>query len=52
MPLINLTRVGNNLIVFAILFGIGFMIYSKLDREKVRSTMDGIKNMFGRKEEK
>ena len=50
MPLINLSRVGNNIIVLAILFGIGFMIWSKLDKQKAKSTIDGIKNIFRRKD--
>ena len=48
MPLIDATRVFNNLIVLGILFGIGFMIYSKLDREKVRNTMENIKGLLRR----
>lgn len=52
MPLLDMSRVGNNLIVLAILFGISFMIYSKMDREKVKATIEGIKNLFGKKEEK
>jgi len=51
MPLISLSRVGNNLIVLGVLLGIGFMIYSKMDKEKVRSTIDGIKRLFGGKKE-
>lgn len=51
MPLMNLSRVGNNLIVLGILFAIGFMIWSKMDREKVRGTVDGLKRLFGGKKE-
>ena len=46
MSLLNISRVGNNLIVLAILFGTGFMIHSKLDRETVKSTIEGIKRLF------
>lgn len=51
MSLINPTRVVNNLVVLGILLGVGFMIYSKMDKEKVKSTIEGIKKLFGRKEE-
>jgi len=52
MPLIDPTRIGNNLIVLGILFAIGFMIYQKMDKERVRETVEGLKNLFGKKEEK
>ena len=52
MPLIDTTRIINNLIVLAVLFGIGFMIYSKMDKEQVKATMEGIKRLFSGKEEK
>ena len=51
MPLINPTRIFNNLITLAILAWIFFMIYSKMDREKVKSLVGNIKGMFGKKEE-
>ncbi len=52
MPLIDPTRIINNLTVLGVLLGIGFMIYSRMDKEKVKSTIDGIKKLFGGKEEK
>ena len=51
MPLLDMSRIGNNLIVLGVLFAIGFMIYSKMDREKTRQTIDGLKNLFGGKKE-
>ncbi len=47
MSLIDPTRIMNNLIVLGVLFAIGFMVYSKMDREKVKATIDGIKKLFG-----
>jgi len=52
MPLINPTRIINNLIVLGVVTWIFFMVYTKMDKEKIRETIDGIKNMFGKKEEK
>ena len=52
MPLIDPARIFNNLIVLGVLGWIFFMIYLKLDKEKVKSTMEGIKGLFSRKEEK
>jgi len=51
MPLINATRVLNNIIVLGVLAAIGFMIYLKLDKERVKSTIESIKGWFGSKEE-
>lgn len=51
MPLLNISTVGNNLIALAVLLGIGFMIWSKMDKEKTRETVDGIKRLFGSKKE-
>ena len=51
MPLIDPTRIVNNLIVLGILGGIFFLIYSKLDKEQVRNLIDGIKRMFGKKDD-
>ena len=52
MALIDPTRIFNNLIVLGVLAWVFIMIYSKLDKERVRATMEAIKNMFGSKEEK
>lgn len=51
MPLIDPTRIINNLIVLGVLGGIFFLIYSKLDKEQVKNVIDGIKRLFGKKEE-
>jgi len=51
MPLINLTRVTNNLVALAIILGIGIMIYAKMDKEQLRRTIEAIKGLFKRKEE-
>ena len=51
MPLIDPTRILNNLTALAVIFGIGFLIYSKLDKESVKSTIEGIKGLFSKKEE-
>ncbi len=47
MALIDPSRILNNLIVLAALLGIGFLVYSKMDKEKVKSTIDGFKKLFG-----
>ena len=47
MPLLDISRVGNNLIAFGILAGIFFLIWSKMDKEKTRHTIDGFKKLFG-----
>ena len=52
MPLIDPSRIINNLIVLGVLLGIGFMIYSRMDKEKVKATVASLKNLFGSKEEK
>ena len=51
MPLLNISRVGNNLIAFGVIAWIFFMIYTKMDKEKVRDTMDKLKGLFGGKKE-
>ena len=51
MSLLDISRVGNNLIAFGILFAIGFMIWSKMDKEKTRHTIEGFKKLFGGKKE-
>jgi len=52
MPLIDPARIINNLTALGVILGIGFMIYSKMDKERVKETIEGIKNLFGSKEEK
>ena len=49
MPLINASRVINNLLVLAILFGIGLLIYSKLDKNQIRHIINSIGGLFERK---
>lgn len=51
MPILDISRVGNNLIAFGILAGIFFMIWSKMDKEKTRHTIEGFKRLFGGKKE-
>ena len=51
MPLINPTIILNNLLVLGILLMIGFMIYSKMDKEQVRNAIEKIKGWIGSKEE-
>lgn len=52
MPILNVTRVFNNLIVLGVLVWIGVMIYSKMDREKLRAMGESLSKMFGGREEK
>lgn len=47
MPLFNASRAWNNLLTLIILSIFLFIIYSKLDKEKVRDTIDNIKAWFG-----
>ena len=51
MPLIDPTRILNNLIALAAVGAIFFMIWSKMDKEKTRDTIEGIKKLFGGKKE-
>ena len=51
MPLLSMSRVGNNLIALAVLAWVFFMIYSKMDKQKTRDTIDKIKGLFGGKKE-
>ena len=51
MQLINPTRIFNNLIALAVIGWIFFMIWTKLDQEKVKGTIEGIKKLFRGKEE-
>ncbi len=50
MPLLDMTRVVDNILVLVILFIVGFMIYTKIDREKAKDTMERLKGLFKRKE--
>lgn len=50
MPLINLSRVINNVIVLVIMGWFAFMLWSKINKEKVKGLIDGITNLFGGKE--
>ena len=52
MPLIDGSRVMNNVIVLGVLAWVFFMIYSKMDKAQVKTLIDNIKGMFSRKEEK
>ena len=51
MPLLDATRVFNNLIALGVIGWIFFMIYSKMDKEKVKDTMERLKGLFGGKKE-
>ncbi len=52
MSLLDASRVLQNLIGLGVIFAIGFMIYSKMDKAQVRHLIDSIKGMFGKKEGK
>ncbi len=51
MSIIDPVRVLNNLIALGVIAGIGFMIWSKMDKEKTRNTIGNIKKLFGGKKE-
>ena len=51
MSLIDPAKVVQNLIALGILFWVGFLIYSKMDREKLKSTTERLKKLFGGKDE-
>lgn len=51
MPLINPSSILSNVLVLGIIFWIGFMIYSKMDKLQVHNAMEKIKGWIGRKEE-
>ncbi len=51
MPLMSLSRVGNNLIALGVIIWIFFMIYSKMDKARVKDTMNRLKGLFGGKKE-
>ena len=51
MPLINPTRILDNLLVLGIILWIGFMIYSKMDKTQVHNAIERIKGWIGNKGE-
>jgi len=51
MPLIDPTRIMNNIIALGVIAWIFFMIYSKMDKEKVKDTIERLKNLFGGKKD-
>jgi len=51
MPLIDPTRIINNLIVLGVLLGIGFMVYSRMDKARVKDTIEKLRGLFGGKKE-
>ena len=48
MSLIDVSRVINNLVALGVILGIGFMIWSSMDKEKTRETIAGLKRLFGK----
>lgn len=46
MSLIDPTKVLNNLIVLGVLLFIFIMIYSRIDKERLKAIRDSIKGMF------
>lgn len=55
MPLIDPTRILNNLIVLGVLFWIFFLVWSKIDplrRQSIVETIKGFFDSFDKKEEK
>lgn len=51
MSLIDPARIMNNLIALGIIAWVFFMIYSKMDKARVKDTVDRLKNLFGGKKE-
>lgn len=51
MSLIDPTRIVNNFIALGVIAWIFFMIYSKMDKEKTKDTINKLKNLFGREKE-
>ena len=51
MPLLDPARILNNLIALGVVGWIFFMIYSKMDKGKVKDTMERLKGLFGGKKE-
>jgi len=52
MALIDPSRILNNIVALGVILGIGFLIYSQMDKQKIQSTLEGIKGMFNRGEGK
>ena len=50
MPLLDASKVLQSLIALAVIVWVFFMIYSKMDKERVRDTIERIKGLFGGKE--
>ncbi len=51
MSLINPSIVLNNFVALGVIVGIGFMMWSRMDKERTREIIEGIKRLFGKKEE-
>ena len=51
MPLLDPARIFNNLVALGVILGIFFMIYSKLDKARVKDTIERLKGLFGGKKE-
>lgn len=51
MSLIDPSRIFNNLVALAVIAWIFFMIYSKMDKARVRDTIERLKGLFGGKKE-
>jgi len=51
MPLIDPTRIFNNLIVLGILFELGLMIYFKIEKERREAIKEFFKRILERTEE-
>ena len=49
--LIEPSNLLSNLLVMGIIFWIGFMVYSKMDKQQVHNTIERIKGWIGNKEE-
>lgn len=51
MALIDPSRVVNNFIALGVIAWIIFMVYTKMDKERVKDTMAKLKGLFGGKKE-
>ncbi len=47
MSLLDMSRIGNNLLALGVILAIVFMIYSKMDQAKVRNVINRLKEFFG-----
>lgn len=52
MPLINPSRIVNNVIALIIILWFAFLMWSKLDKQRVKEIFDSMSGMFRNKEEK